>query len=217
MPSPARLFRRFNTEADAGELAGRLRDAGLHPIVRENTDTFDVTFSAGIAKEWHVVLPAHEFEQAETWLEADEDNDITAMPEDHYLRSFTEEELMDVVRKSDEWAPHDRAWARALLVARGRQVSAQEQAGLRKERVEELGRPEKASLVLLGTAVCLVLFGGFAGMVIGWSLRYAYKTLPDGNRVPRYTQSDRESGTIILVAGGSMLLLSTWFVVTKVV
>ena len=204
-----RSFRLFAEREDAERFIEGLLQGGFHPELRTTGQVFDVTFTAGVERETHVMLPVEEFVKAEVWLEQQTTASQGDMPPDHYLTGFTDVELREVVRDADAWAPHDRAWARTLLKKRGRSIDDDEVSRIRAERLEDLRRPEKAGTGMLLAAILMVLFGGFVGIVIGWSMRYARKTLPDGGRMFRYTEADRRTGTYIMIAG-SFLLVATF-------
>lgn len=201
-------FRLFVEREDAERFTEELLKGGFNPELRTTGQVFDVTFTAGMERETHVLLPEEEFVAAEEWLEQQTAALHGDVPADHYLTTFTDEELRDVVRDADAWAPHDRAWARTMLKERGRAIDDDEVSRIRAERMEELRRPEKAGSGMLLAAILMVLFGGFVGIVIGWSMRYARKTLPDGSRIFRYTEADRRTGTYIMIAGIFLLLVT---------
>ena len=201
MESKVASYRHMPDRASADALAALLNDAGLSAEVVENSQVFDVTFTAGIEREYHVILPQEQFAQAETLLEAQAGEEVASLPADHYLRTFGEEELWEVLRKADEWSPHDRVLARELLRQQGHIVDERMMQRFRAERLESLARPEKATGALIAAGITMVLFGGVVGMAIGYSMAQARKTLPDGGRVPRYTPQDRRTGQYIMVAG----------------
>ena len=69
-----------------------------------------------------VKLPSSDLLRAEAALDEVAEKQITEVGNDHYLFSFTDEELLDVVRKADEWNALDRTLARKLLAQRGKPV-----------------------------------------------------------------------------------------------
>ncbi len=190
----------------AEQLAARLAEGGLHATVVENSPVFDVTFTAGLERDFHVMLPREEFDRAGRLLEQDAERDAWTLPADHYLHGFSNEELLEVLQKPDEWAPPDRVMAHRLLRQRGMDLEQRDLERMRLERLAELARPEKARASLIIAGMAMVLFGGVVGMAIGYSLANASKTLPDGRRVTRYTAEDRRVGRYIMVAGALFTL-----------
>lgn len=208
MKSAHASFRSTTDPAHARLLLQQLEEAGLDASLQENSATFDVTFTAGLEREFHVMLPPEQFMQAELVLEEEAQADADALPADHYLHAFSDEELLEVLRKPDEWAPHDRILAKRLLQQRGVRVDPGEMARMQQARLAELALPEKARFMLIVAGIVMVLFGGVVGMLIGYSLSQGRKTLPDGRRVPRYTAADRRTGVRLMVAGAVFSLIT---------
>lgn len=215
MPQPPLSFRRFSEAGEARELAALLRAGGLPATVAENSVVFDVTFTAGAERDYHVLLPGDRFEQAEKLLEEQQREDLAPLPEDHYLHGFTDEELLDVLRRGHEWSAFDRLHTERLLGRRGlRPVPAAVEAA-RRQHIVELAQPEKAATGWLAAGVIMAWLGGIGGMIIGWSLMSARKTLPDGRSVFRYTGRDRRRGRTIFQIGVVVLTGTlVWFLYT---
>ena len=135
------------------------------------------------------------------------------------LLSFSEEELMDVIAKPDEWGFYNYNIATALLKKKGVTVSAEQKEVFEKERLAELGKQKSLSLFWIGVgyAIPLInviyaviyydtyiannlrwLFTGVAGLIIGFILVYSKRTLPNGTRIPVYIDKDRKHGPILL-------------------
>jgi hypothetical protein len=211
MPGPRRSFRHYAERAEAEEFVALLRSEGLDATVSENSAVFDVTFTAGAEQEYHVLLPADEFLRAEALLEQEARDIPLILPAEHYLRTFDNDELLDVLKEADAWSPEDRVRAERLLRDRGVQVDHEALRMARQHRMEELARPEKARWTWLAVGIALIWIGGIGGLVIGWSLMNARKVLPDGRSVYRYTEGDRRSGQIIFVMGAMVLVGMFYF------
>lgn len=210
MTHTLRSFRMVPDREQAEKLIDELQRAGLHPVLHVNSAVFDVTFTAGKEQDLHVLLPASEFLAAEEVLEAQAIREAEELPADHYLRSFSEEELLEVVGKPDEWNAFDRVQARRLLAEKGRSLDETTVGLMREQRMDELSRPEKARGIWLAAGIAMVWVGGFGGMVIGWSLMAGQRTLPNGQSVPRYREQDRNAGRLIFIAGLVVSLGTIW-------
>lgn len=96
-------FRKFNSLEEAQELMEVLK---AHDIACELEDTsaFDVTFSGNaLSKEYRVKLQQSDFEPAEELLLNQPHVSADQLPSDHYLLSFSDNELLEIVTKPDEW------------------------------------------------------------------------------------------------------------------
>ncbi len=120
------------------------------------------------------------------------------LPNNYYLFDFTDEELIEVVAKPDEWNQLDYLLALKLLKERGKEVNPILADKLREHRIEELAKPEVSQKGMIYSGYALAVLGGIIGIGIGWTLSSQKKTLPNGNVVYVYSESDRKHGNRIL-------------------
>ncbi len=96
-----------------------------------------------MATDWAVKIRAEDFEKANELLKEDEIEEVTEITaDDYYLYSFTDNELMEVITKADEWSPFDVVLARKLLAERGKNLTDEAIAGIHEKRIEELKVPD---------------------------------------------------------------------------
>ena len=146
-----------------------------------------------------VRLRAADFEAARQ-LEDELNQHLTASPApDHYLFSFTDEELFDILVKADEWNSYDVTLAGQLLRQRGRDVSPDTVNLLRQHRLEELAKPEPTQKTWIVAGYLFAIFGGVMGMLVGWHLYYHEKTLPNGTQARAFSARDRAHGYRIII------------------
>ena len=137
-----------------------------------------------------------------------ENYDFSELPNDYYLLQFSQEELVDVVAKRDEWSAFDYLLAQKLLAERGQQLSTEEIQTLHEERNHELAQPEKSQTTLVAIGFLMAILGGLFGLFIGWHLANHKKTLPNGEQVYGYNEADRRSGKTILTIGLVIVLIA---------
>ncbi len=70
---------------------------------------------------------------------------VTEIGKDYYLYSFTDDELMEVITKADEWSPFDVVLARKILAEKGKSISDEAIKAINEKRIEELKAPEPAN------------------------------------------------------------------------
>lgn len=126
----------------------------------------------------------------------------------HYLFGFSDDELLEVVMKRDEWSSYDVALAGRILRQRGRDVTPDTVRLLRQYRAVELTKPEASQKVSVMAGYLLALLGGIVGIIIGLNLMYAKKTLIDGTQGPAYAAADRAHGFRIILIGFVVALLA---------
>jgi hypothetical protein len=206
-------FRSFQTLASAGAaqpLLQALEEAGI--AYRTTLDTGQVAFDPSFANnqltsKFIVQLQLADFERGSQVLNSLYQHALTQLDPNHYLFRFTDEELMDIVVKPDEWSALDVALAGQLLRKRGRDISPDALQLLRQRRVAELAQPDQDHQALVRSGYLSALLGGIIGLVIGYQLYTSRKQLPTGQRVYAYSPTDRVHGLRIMVLGTSIFII----------
>ena len=113
-------YQKFNDAALANELAELLGKHGIKYYVEEESVVFDPTFSYNpLAKDYSVKIRKQDFQILNQLLTDEESKNIGDIDKDYYLFSFTNDELMEVITKADEWSAFDTVLARKILTDRG--------------------------------------------------------------------------------------------------
>lgn len=208
-------FRDFQTFASAGaaeSLLAALTRQGLE--YRTSVDNGQLAFDPSFANNqlisrFIVKVRLVDFERASQLLADLNQHALDQVAADHYLFSFTDEELFDMLVKPDEWSALDVALAGQLLRQRGRDISPDTLRLLRQHRVAELTQPDQDHRAWVAGGYIMALLGGLFGVMIGYQLYFHRKQLPDGRRVYAYSATDRVHGLRILVLGVVGLLFWT--------
>ncbi len=205
-PTPIRTFR---TPEEAEAFMAELQELGFAPVLEDNRKFLSGAILGAVPDYFVVKLPRLELLPAETALEEAAEKELAEVPADHYLFSFSDEELQDIARKPDEWNALDRKLARRLLAERGQYVPDAEV--LTTARIEELAEPaEPQTIRVLIGYVCVVLFP-YLAVFIGYHLNTAKKILPDGRRVYVYNSDDRGHGKwIFFISIVTSLITIRW-------
>lgn len=124
---------------------------------------------------------------------------IDELDSDYYLLSFTDSELYDVLVKEDEWAEHDVEHARKILKKRSFNINESKLKQEIDERMANFRKPDKNQTGLIIIGYIFAAFGGFLGLLFGYALYATKKELPGGERIHRYSESNRKSGLNILI------------------
>jgi hypothetical protein len=201
-------YRRFNDMALARQTAQALTDSGIANTIADGTKYFDVSFAQNsFAADINLKLLPQDFTRADLVLE----NLFAPVPgevdKDYYLRSFTDQELSDIIAKPDEWGDFDYQLAKQLLQQRGKVINEQDIKMMQFRRLNELAEPEHVNdiWIVLGYAASIVgglfgILGGFTGIIIAWALAWK-KTLPDGQQVYAYDDQSRKHGKAMMIIG----------------
>ena len=205
-------FQTFNDPALADELTTLLEQHHIPHEVEESQISFNPAFvNSELSKDYAVKIRAVDFELVNRLLNDSERTNVDQADPDHYLFGFSNDELIDVLAKADEWSPFDYQLARKILTERGVEINDQELSGLHKSRIEALKEPEAPQTTWIVIGYIFALAGGLLGLFIGWHLSSFKKTLPDGERVYGYNENDRKQGKRIFYLSLVMLVLAIVF------
>ncbi|OIQ22119.1 MAG: hypothetical protein BM557_01720 [Flavobacterium sp. MedPE-SWcel] len=192
-------FRKFSDVSQAKELQQFLKKNNIESLLIDNSPRLGSAFVGEMQKEYEIQLRQPDFEQATLFLEELVEEGTNQLPEDYYLLEFTDEELLDVVVKRDEWSEFDYLLARKLLAKRGKPIDEEQIKALNKSRIEDLTKPEESQGAWIIAGYCFAFMGGFLGVIIGYVLWTSQKTLPNGKKVYSYSELDRKQGKRILI------------------
>lgn len=193
------IFRTFSNTEQVSELQQVLSEHGIETIIDNNSPPVDVTFTGGgsINHKIEVRIKPSDFKKAEKILEQTAEQHLNDIIPGYYLLDFTDDELYDVLLKYDKWNTFDYTLAQKLLKDRGKQVDEALLKALKKQRLEELAKPDENQRPWIVAGYVFALLGGFLGLIIGYFLWTGKKTLPNGQKVYSYMAKDRRHGKYI--------------------
>lgn len=200
-------FRQYTVREDAEADAARLEEAGIPCTISDNLPAFDVFFTYNAAQTLYTLslLPA-DFDRAAALIAQ-----WTLVPaqidEDHYLLTFTIDELYDVLRHPSEWDPMDVQLATRLLRERGHEIKLKDLQQLAAAEKQVKDAPEPLSHLWLINGYLFAFVFGPIGIVIGYLIWGGEKTLSDGTKIFRHGQRERRHGKIIMLLSVVMFLL----------
>lgn len=206
-------FKTFNSPYVAEQIIAELKKNSIDVEVENEKQYFDPSFAFNPAEANIILkLKSNDFMKASDIINHFFEAQMKTIDKEHYLFQFSDQELKDILSKPDEWGSYDYQLAQKILVERGQEINNKELEALKKERNEELAKPEKASTLFIVTGYILAVFIGFVGIIIGWHIATNKKILPDGQKVWTYSQKDRNHGNIIRVIS---IISMAWFIITK--
>lgn len=193
------IFKTFTNIEQANELKNILNENGIETIMEDNSPPVDVTFTGGgeLNIKTEIRIKQSEFKKAEEILEKIAKESLNDIDPEYYLFGFTNEELYDILLKSDEWNKFDFILSQKILKDRGKNIDEELIESLKKQRLEELAKPEGNQKPWIIAGYFFAFLGGFLGLIIGYSLWTSKKTLPNVQKVYSYSTSDRKQGKYI--------------------
>ncbi|HEY5327312.1 MAG TPA: hypothetical protein VIJ27_09960 [Mucilaginibacter sp.] len=206
-------YQKFSDSALADELGGQLEFHHIEYFIEKEARPFDPTYSFNESSvtQYAVKIKSEDFEKVNRLLKDDASEDVTEIGKDYYLYSFTDDELMEVITKADEWSPFDVVLARKLLAEKGKVFTDDAITAINEKRIEELKVPDPPQTYWIVVGYVCAFAGGLLGIFIGWYLMTYKKTLPNGERVYEYLESDRKQGRIIFYIGIVVLTVAVGY------
>jgi|GEM_PF-2192627 len=118
--------------------------------------------------------------------------------ENSLLNDFSDEELLDVIKKPDEWSIEDIAIAQSLLDKHGKHVSDEVVETYRQKRLEEVRKPKFGGYVTIIIGYIFAFLGGIIGIFLAASL-LGKKRIFNGEKVYVYDKTTRTNAIVYLI------------------
>jgi hypothetical protein len=186
------IFKSRSIQADYRKLEGDLGGA-----LQGSIDTF----------KYEVRILESSRSKAEEILEKMAFEELEDVDKDHYLYEFTDEELIDVLVRREEWNEIDYVLSRKILKDRGVKYNQEEIEVKHKEYIAKISEPKGGQGIWIFIGYITAIVGGFFGLLIGYMLFQAKTVLPNGSRVPAYTPTTRNHGKYIFFLSIVMLII----------
>lgn len=201
------VFRSFYSKEEALPLLELLNREGVHCTIEKTRVGLDkVIIGDENAPDFHLKILPEDFEKANRIIDAAIEQRITEVEPDYYLYSFTDDELLEIIRKPDEWNNQDVILSRLLLAERGIPITKEAVKQIRSERIRELGQPEKQQTASVWSGYFLAVFFSVIGIFYSLYMMTAKKILPDGRKAFVYDKSSRDHFRIMLAISLAMAL-----------
>lgn len=226
------IFQRFSDPALAHALKDKLEGFGINAVVVKDAPLLDeVWVGTSSQQDYYVKIAGADFVKAHTLLEDYYRKEIDSIEPGYYLFEFSTAELQDIISNPQEWGPLDYQLAKKLLNEKGIVIPESKSSILAAEHLEQLSRhSDGSSLKLIGVVfigyvtlslISMLLtqrynfpYSSMLILLVGSHLAWGRKTLPNGNQLPLFKETDRKAGKIIF--GTGLFLLVTIFVVMMI-
>lgn len=210
MSTELTTYRKFIYKDDALELVNVLEEHQITYELANNSSQLDSSFGGDInTKQFEVKIQKDDFEKVDRLEEELIKNDVENVQEDYHLFEFSDEELIEIVTKKEEWSKFDYLLAQKILKQRGKEINPDLLKIINKQRVENLATQEASPTWLIIIGYVAAFLGGLLGIFIGAYLMYYKKALPNGERIYGFERKDRSHGQNILII--SVIAFFVWF------
>lgn len=199
---PYITFQKFNNPDEASEFETLFKKNNIEYELESSNANFIPTLNHNeFLKEYFIKIRKQDFKKADDLLLQITLQEIENVDYDYYLFDFTNEELLEVIEKRDEWSRFDFLLAQKILKDRGNEIKPEAIELLKEERIDDLSKAEESPKVWIYIGYILAFIIPPIGIFIGWHLFKHKKTLPNGDSVYAYSESNRKHGLIILSIG----------------
>jgi hypothetical protein len=200
-------LKNFNTIEEANSAVELLEKNNIFLKLEKEELSEDSTFAGNtLLAQICIKVKPEELETAQNLISELEEVNIDKLEPDYYLFEFTDEELIDMLKKPDEWSLNDFHWAQEILKQRGKEPEKAQIEIWKKERLKFLSQPEDVTSRHINTAYFFCVLGGIIGIVMGRHINSFKKTLPNGQKVYNYTDESRKKGLSIALFGTVCLI-----------
>ncbi|WP_394776632.1 hypothetical protein [Flavobacterium sp.] len=209
-------YKKFNNKNSAEKFGQLLEKEKIEYILENNSLSLDASLTGNnFGSEFCVKINKSDFKIIDEILEKNAEEDINEISSDYYLLTFSDEELIDIITKSDEWSTFDVSLAKKMLKEKGKEVTKEEIENIQNKRLLELSKPEKSQNGYIIAGYIFAILGGWLSIFIGWHLLTYKKTLPNGTQVYAYSENDRKQGNRIFIIGITFLVLWSLYFLFK--
>lgn len=193
-------YRKFIYKDDALDLIEILEQNQIDYVLNDNSSRLDSTFgNDDNSKQFELKINKDDFKKVENLEENLIIASLNNVENDHYLFEYSDEELIEIVLKKDEWSKFDFLLSQKILKERGKEINPEILNVISKQRLEELSKEENVPKMWIFAGYFFALIGGFVGVLIGYTIMSYKRNLPDGKTAYLYKKEDRNQGQNILI------------------
>lgn len=200
-------YKKYKSQEESSFLTDLLEKNKLEFRVVNIAPSLDITFTGynEFDDKIAIKLKPEDFIKANELLVKNADSVIDTLDKDHYLFGFSDEELIEILERFDEWSETDFLLAKKILLQRGHKITSENIEKLRCDRIEELKQPEKGQKGWMLFGFICAAFGGLLGIFIGYFHFRFKKRILTGERVYAYDLKTRKLGLRMLIIGAISL------------
>lgn len=148
-----------------------------------------------------------DLERAEELLQNYYGEELLQTAAGHHLFNLRNEELLDMVKNPGRVSLFDYQLSRAILRHRDVAIDPETVRQAQKQRFIAGMEQQSPPWWLFFIGYFFAVGGGLIGLIIGWNIIKAKRTLLTGEEVPAYRPADRQHGIVIMVISCLVLFI----------
>ncbi len=201
-------FKTVTTKEEAKELVVLLDRNAIYCRVSSGGNLDSAMEGDTFAHQFELFVSEDDLERAKSLCLELAQESLSDIDPDYFLFRYSNEELIDILRKRDEWSELDVLLSEKILKDRCVAISEEQLQHEREGILEEAREPEEIKQVWILVAYIFVFLSGFYGSFVGFSIWKATKKLPNGEKRPAYSDKARKHGFNIFVIGVVLFILT---------
>ena len=205
-------YRKFIFKDDALDLIEILKENNIDYVLDDNSSRLDSSFgNDDNTKQFVLKIEKENFERVEELEEKSISKSLDNIDKSYYLFESSDEDLIEIVLKKEEWNKFDYLLAQKILKERGKEINQDLIKAINKRRIDDLKTEEASPKWLIYIGYLFSVLGGFIGIFIGLYLMNYKKTLPNGETIYGFGTEDRKSGKNVFIC--SIMGVIFWLIV----
>lgn len=197
-------IKRFPFIEIAQEISAIFDLQGIDYVIENTKPSVDITFTNGGIIEYILKVKQSQKEKALEILTHSFVEDISA--ENHFMDSFSDDELFETISMPDEWDEADLEYAKELLEKRGLVLDASKIKDAREKVISARYEPQKAKGVVIFVGYLFAFLGGWLGLIIALHLLFKHVKGENNEVINYYDRKSRNHGITICI------IFSTWVI-----
>ena len=186
------------------ELTALLEKNDISYILQDTKSDFDPSMSLNEANKPYLIQIQDEDREKVDQL-VNESYDISKVNKEHFLYSFSDDELIDVLKNEEEWHPLDVLLAKKLIQEKNIIIDQKVISSHQEEKRLKLFNYEKLPKYTISIAYLICFAGGMLGFAIAIFLIVSKKTLLSGEKMYSYNPSVRRHAKIMLILSSILM------------
>ncbi len=195
-------YQKFATNDDALSFIYLLKKHNIRFKIEDTTQIFDPSMAHNAHElKVNVMVFADDFSKLDGILENQSELSIDDFDKEHYLFSFSNDELIGILQKSDEWSIQDRVLARKILEQKEIIFSDEQLTIWKQERYKFLETEKRKN-----STVSSAMFEALDDARDGFDVWQQKEILPDGTKVPLANKEERKNGLLKFIVAALIVI-----------
>lgn len=201
MTNQLAAYSKFYSPDNAQYLIELLQQHHISYSLDHEVNQLDKIYIGDAVEAMYVLnIPPERFKDVNNLLAEMAITDMAQPGFEHYMNSYSNEELNDIINNPADWSAYDLQVAATLLSIR------EDIAVTVPETTAEEFKPAKLDTIwiVVGYLACFAgittyVFLGIMGFFAGFAIRQAKHRLKNGEKVNTYTETDRRHGLFMMI------------------